>query len=156
MFTGGSLLFEKIRVDATSINNAGFTIAKTSKGLLFLNGEGLQYTDGTRGAELLESSAKIHGLIGRIYVDKIDKSYAVADETKQEYHLLVPVDGGGTGSGWPDIFQNTNNYLITWNWKYDTWRVRRPGYSILTWQSPASVLGIYTDDLIQVPLEREG
>ena len=124
VYTGGDLPYFFTQVDANTVNNAPWTVAQIPNGLVFLNEEGLNITDGNNVTRL-EADKRIQGLLKRIYVGSIDRAYGVSDDGENEYNLLVPIDGSPTC-----------NYMITWNWQEDTWKIR---------EIDANVLGLFTD-----------
>jgi hypothetical protein len=137
-YTGGDLPFERTEIEMRVWGIAGFTVAKVPQGLLFLNEEGLQYTDGTK-VENLSSAKKIDGILSRqtsqtpflgaIETEKLTDAFAVSDDTRQEYHIILPLSSG-----------NQMLYLLTWNWQHDTWKIRNAGID-----NPMSCLGVFSD-----------
>lgn len=121
---GEDYVFEKSAIDYRTVNNAPFSIAETPAGLVFLNSEGLQVTDGETVSTLPADKA-ITALLRRVYGGSLHLAYAVTNDPSQEYILAIALDGS-----------NTNNHLIIWNWKYNTWKVS---------DKEADVLGIYTN-----------
>jgi len=125
-WTGGDdYPFEASEIDYRTINNAPFSISETPAGLVFLNAEGLQVTDGNT-VDTLPADKAITSLLRRVYGGSLNKAYAISNDTTQEYILSIALDGS-----------STNNYIIAWNWKYNTWRVS---------DKTADVLGLYTNN----------
>ena len=137
VYTGGEVFVEAVAIDAKSIGNAGFTVARTPQGILFLNQEGLQITDGN-SVQQLESSGKIDGILSarrgslNLKISEIKNACAVSDETRQEYHIIIPAIIGSA--------PNPMQYILTWNWEYDTWKIRDAGTIY-----PMSVIGLFSD-----------
>jgi hypothetical protein len=145
-YTGGDLPFERTEIDLRAWGNAGFTVAKVPQGLLFLNQEGLQYTDGTK-VENLASAKKVAGILSpyvlpsisylgsQIDYGELEKFYAVSNDTTYEYSVAFSLYG-----------ETALSHMLTWNWKYDTWKVRNMGTSSVTKDTPVSCLGIFTEE----------
>jgi hypothetical protein len=123
---GEDFPFEASAIDYRTINNAPYSIAETPLGLVFLNEEGLQITDG-EVVKTLPADKAVTALLRRLYAGSMHLAYAISSDTTQEYILTVPLDGS-----------TTNNHIISWNWKYNTWRVS---------DKTADVLGLYTNNL---------
>lgn len=112
VFTGGTFVFERSTIDNRTIGNAPWTIEETPQGVVWLNEEGLQVTDG-QTVQPLEASKSVTNLLRRLNIGALPYACATSNDPRQEYILAVPIDGSAY-----------NNYLIIWNWKYNTWKIR--------------------------------
>jgi hypothetical protein len=132
IWTGGDssnayqYIFDFSAVDQRSLGNSPWTIADTPQGVVWLNEEGLQITDGETVIPL-EASKSVINLLKRLNIGSIDTACATSNDPRHEYSIAVPIDGS-----------DYNNYLITWNWLYNTWKIN---------DIKASAIGMWTDNV---------
>lgn len=109
---GGTFPYDNECIDRSAVNNAPWSIATMPQGVIFLNDEGLQITDGETVAQF-EADKKVNQLLKRINKGAMNLCFGIANDSTHEYWLSIPVDG----SEWC-------NRIIVYNWRFDTWKIR--------------------------------
>ncbi len=118
-WTGGSLPFDWYPIDSKVVNIAPYSIATGDLGVFFYCEEGLMVTDGMSVREL-PVSMKVKDVLRRVYVDSIDGIYGMSIDPLHQYWLALPVRGS-----------TTNNYIIIYDWKYNTWKVMEMATNVI-------------------------
>jgi hypothetical protein len=124
VWTGGDFPFERSVIDRSTVGNAPWSMATIPEGVLFLNEEGIQITDGNT-VQRFPADKKVTALLKKINRDAMGVCFGVAYDSSHEYWLSIPVDGS-----------DYCNRVIVYNWKFDTWKIR---------VTDTSALGIFTD-----------
>ena len=124
-FTGGDNVFNYTVIDSKTINNAPWSFAQWRDGVMFLNEEGFQTTDGMNVAPF-PADIKVTRLLKRLRHEEITRAYATSNDVLHQYICCVPLDGS-----------TTNSYVIIYDWKYDTWKIAQRSYN---------VVAVYTND----------
>lgn len=124
-FTGGDSDFNYTVIDSKTINNAPWSVARWRDGLMFLNEEGFQTTDGM-SVTTFPADTKVTKLLKRLRHEELGRVYATSSDILHQYICCVPLDGS-----------TTNSHVIIYDWKHDTWKIAERGYN---------AVGVFTDD----------